>query len=351
VGGFVGAGTRSKELKYGGNVVWQPGDTDKIIFRLNYSDDYSLISHDQFYRFIKNNPNNKGNGNFIAAITTREKNPYLKEEQSLDFRFEYNVNDDYQLEFSPYFLYSKATPEVRFFVDGFEYDSYKNYGVLMNLRIVSGQHYDKFYFDRIYYVDPIPVINLSIDIGQTLLPGESLGHSGFYSKIHGAVKGRINMGQVFMHYMLNGGFLIGEAPFERLDQPVGSMSLGYAKYRFNLLHHASFAHNLYANTHFHFNGGGILLNRVPLINRLKLREIVSFKGHYGTLTDAYKGVFDLPDYYNRSDSKVPYAEVGIGLTNIFKILRIEYVRLLGNYYLNEAFVDKEGIRIRAEMSF
>ena len=351
VGGFVGAGTRSKKLKYGGNIIWQPGETDKFIFRINYSNDYSLISHDKFYRFIKNNPNNKGNGNFIAALTTRKKNPYLKDERSLDLRFEYNVNDDYQLEFSPYYLESKATPEVRFFSGNIEYDSYKNYGLLVNLRIVSGQHYDKFYFDRIYYLDPIPVINLSLDIGQTLLPGGSMRHSGLYAHLHGSVKGRINMGQVFMHYMLNAGFLQGKAPYDLLDQPVGSMSLGYAKYRYNLLHHASFAHNLYTNTHFHFNGGGIILNRVPLIRQLKLREIVSFKGHYGTLTDAYKGVFDLPDYYNSTDSKVPYAEIGVGVTNIFKVLRVEYVRLLGNHYLNEGFTDKDGIRIRAEMSF
>ncbi|MGQ1891822.1 DUF5686 family protein [Thermophagus sp. OGC60D27] len=351
IGGFAGMGTRSRELKYGGNVIWQPGETDKYIFRVNYSNDYSLISHDKFYRFIKNNPNNKGNGNFIAAITTREKNPYLKEEQSIDFRVEFNANDDFQLEFSPYYLYSQSTPEVRFYRGGDEYQSYENYGVLLNLRIVSGQHFDKFYFDRIYYVDPIPVINLSWDVGQIRLPGREGHKMGLYSHINGAVKGRINMGQIFMHYMVNAGFLFGDAPYDLLDQPVGSMSLGYAKYRFNLLHHASFAHNLYTNTHFHFNGGGVLLNRVPLIKRLKLREIVSFKGHYGTMTEDYKGVFDLPNYYNTSDSEVPYAEIGVGLTNIFKILRIEYVRLLGNYYLNEGFTDKDGIRIRAEMSF
>jgi hypothetical protein len=350
IGGFLGGGTRSREIKYGGNMVYQPLETDKFIFRINYSDDYSLITHDKFYRFIKNNPNNKGNGNFIAAITTREKNPYLKEEKRFDIRFEYNVNDDYQLEFSPYYLYNKATPDVRFYRGDADYSTYENYGLLMNLRIVSGQHYDKFYFDRIYYLDPIPVINLSCDIGQTLLPGEKMSESGLYWHLHGSVKGRLNMGQVFMEYMLNAGYLSGEAPYDLLDQPVGSMSLGYAKYRFNLLHHAAFAHNLYTNTHFHFNGGGILLNRLPLIKKLKLREVLSFKGHYGTLTDSYKGVFDLPDQYSVEDV-VPYAEIGVGLTNILKFLRVEYVHLLGNHYLDGPFTDKHGIRIRAEVSF
>jgi hypothetical protein len=350
VGGFLGMGTKSKELKYGGNIIVQPLESDKFIFRLNYSDDYSLVSHDKFHRFVKNNINQKGNGNLIAALTSTEKDPYLKEEKSLDLRFEYNVNNNYQLEFAPYYHHSSQTPEVTFSRDFTAFETYENYGLLMNLRIVSGQHYDKFYFDRIYYLDPIPVINLSWDIGQTLLPGEKMKDSGWYSHLHGSIKGRLNMGQVFMEYMLNTGWLYGDAPYDLLDQPAGSMSLGFAKYQFNLLHHAAFAHNLYTNTHLHFNGGGILLNRVPLIRNLKLREVVSFKGHYGTLTDDYNGVFDLPAYYSTDDT-VPYAELGLGITNIFKFLRVEYVRLIGNHYLHSAFTDKHGIRIRAEMSF
>lgn len=78
--------------------------------------------------------------------------------------------------------------------------------------------------------------------------------------------------------------------------------------------------------------------------------MVSLKSHYGKLTNAYKPVFDLPDYYSAEMNK-PYAEIGIGLTNIFKVLRIEYVRQLGGLYAHSGFVDKNGNFFRAEMSF
>jgi hypothetical protein len=324
VGGFLGYGTKSNEFKYGANMIWQPQPTDKFILRFNYSDDYTLVSQDKYLRFIKNNPNNRGTGNFIAIFTSRERNPYLKEEKSFEFRAEYNSPNGTHLEMSPYLLSSTATPFVRFVRNNTDYEHYRNYGVMMNLRFTFGQHYDKYYFDRVYYVNPIPVVNLNVDVGQTLLPGGSMKNSGLYTQFHGSIQGRINMGQIFMNYIFNAGYLIGEAPYDLLDQPVGSMSLGYAKDRYNLLHFASFAHNLYANTHVHFNGGGVILNRIPLIKKMKLREIVSLKCHYGTLNDAYKGVFDLPDYYT-NDFKEPYTEVGIGLTNIFKVLRVEYV--------------------------
>lgn len=350
VGGFLGYGTKSNELKYGLNTVYQPGPTDKFIFRFNYSDDYLLVSQDKYLRFIKNNPNNRGTGNFIAVFTSRERNPYLKEEKNYEFRAEYNSSNGTHVELAPYVLSSTATPSVRFVRNGTDYENYKNYGAMINLRFTFGQHYDQYFFDRVYYVNPVPVVNLSLDIGQTSLPGNALSEPGMYAQIHGSVQGRINMGQIFMNYILNAGYLAGKAPYDLLDQPVGSMSLGYAKDRYNLLHFASFAHNLYTNTHLHFNGGGVLLNRIPGIRTLKLREIVSVKCHYGGLTDSYKGVFDLPGYYTNA-FKSPYTEVGFGLTNIFKVLRVEYVHQFNPDYRNRNFTDNSGFRFRAEMSF
>jgi len=349
VGGFLGYGTANKEFKYGANFDFQPGETDKFLFRFKYFNDYNLISQDRFLRFVKHNPNNKGNSNFIAVFTTKEKNPYLKEEKYLEGRIEYNAPSDIHLEASPYVNWNYATPYVSFTKDRVPYDKYTNYGVLVDARFAFGQHYDRYFFDRIYYVDPIPVIDVGADIGRLSVPGME-DDLGFYARFHSSIQGRILLGQMFVNYMLNGGYLFGDAPFDQLDLPVGSMSLGYAKFRFNLLHHASFAHNVYTNLHAHLNGGGVLLNRVPLVRKLKLREVVSLKVHYGKLTDSYKGVFDLPEYYDNSKN-APYAEIGFGVTNIFKVLRVEYVRQLGGTYRNSDFTYKNGIFFRTEMSF
>ncbi len=349
-GGFLGYGTKNNGFKYGINFAWQPLTTDKFIFRGSYSNDYNLVSQDKYLRFIKKNPNTRGNGNFIAALTSREQNPYLKEEKAINVIMEYNAREDICIEVSPYYLSSKSTPEVQFVRDNLVYDRYENYGVLLNMRLAFGQYYDKYYFSRVYYIDETPVVNLSLDIGHTNLSGSKAKSFGIYSQFHGSISGKVNMGLTFMRYMLNGGYLFGDAPYDLLDQPVGTMSLGYAKYRYNLLHHASFAHNLYTNLHMDYNGGGIILNRIPFIKTLKLREMASLKLHYGELTKSYKPVFDLPGFYITKMSK-PYAEIGIGLTNIFKVLRVEYVHVLGNTYANENYTDKNGIFFRAEMSF
>ncbi|PTN09493.1 DUF5686 and carboxypeptidase-like regulatory domain-containing protein [Mangrovibacterium marinum] len=349
IGGFIGYGTKNKEFKFGANFDMQPGKTDKFLFRFRYYNDYNLISQDRFLRFIKHNPNNKGNSNFIAVFTTKEKNPYLKEEKYLEARIEYNSPNDFHLEASPYVNWNYSTSYVSFTKDGVPYEKFTNYGVLVDARFAFGQHYDKYFFDRIYYVDPIPVIDVGVDFGRLSVPGMD-GDQGFYARFHSSIQGRILLGQMFVNYMLNGGYLFGDAPFDQLDLPVGSMSLGYAKFRFNLLHHASFAHNAYVNLHSHLNGGGVLLNKIPLIRKLKLREVVSLKAHYGDLTKSYHGVFDLPDFF-RNEKNTPYAEIGFGVTNLFKVLRVEYVRQLGSTYRNSDFTYKNGIFFRTEMSF
>lgn len=350
IGGFLGYGMRNKEIKYGANVIYQPGETDRILLRAQYFNDYNLVSRDKFFRFVKNNPNNKGNSNFIATFTTREKNPYIREEEGVELRFEYNTSKDVHFEVNPYFSTVTGNDSVQFTRNGSLYETYQNYGALFDMQIAFGQPYDKFFFDRIYYINPIPVINLGVDVGKVSLPGSANQNFGMYSHFHGSIFGRLLMGQVFYNYMINAGYVMGDAPYDMLDQPVGSMSLGYAKYRFNLLHHASFAHNAYINLHSHFNGGGIILNRIPLLKRLKLREVLSIKAHYGKLTSGYTGVFDLPGYFDNSKN-APYAEIGVGLTNIFKVLRVEYVRQLGGAYKDAGFVDTSGIYFRTEMSF
>jgi len=350
IGGLLGYGTKSNELKFGVNMAWQPLPTDKLIFRASYSDDYNLVSQDKYLRFIKKNPNTRGNGNFIAALTSREENPFLKEEKSFSFIMEYNSPGDICIEVSPYYLYSKSTPDVRFIRDKVDYNYYSNYGILLNTRLAFGQFYDEYYFARVYYINETPVVNFSLDVGQAKLPGSASDDFGLYAHFHGSVSGKVNLGQVFMRYMVNGGYLFGDAPYDLLDQPAGSMSLGYSKYGYNLLHHVSFAHNLYTNIHLDFNGGGIILNRIPLIKKLKLREMASLKSHYGKLTGSYHPVFGLPGYYT-TEMRKPYAEIGFGLTNIFKVLRVEYVRQVGGDYTNMDFADKNGIFFRAEMSF
>ena len=79
---------------------------------------------------------------------------------------------------------------------------------------------------------------------------------------------------------------------------------------------------------------GWILNRIPLVNRLRLREVVGFNILYGGLTSknnpaAYNGagLFALPAGVGQL-GKEPFMEYSVGVENIFKFIRVDYVRRL-----------------------
>jgi len=68
---------------------------------------------------------------------------------------------------------------------------------------------------------------------------------------------------------------------------------------------------------------GLIMNQIPLIKNLNLREMVSFKMAYGSLSNSHRQQFDYPAYTNTFSK--PYMEVGVGLTNILHIFTLQSV--------------------------
>ena len=101
---------------------------------------------------------------------------------------------------------------------------------------------------------------------------------------------------------------------------------------------------------------GNLLNRLPLIKKLKWREVFCFRGLYGHLTDKNNpmkngdadGLFRFPSYTHLMGN-TPYMEASVGIENIFKFLRIDYVWRLS--YRNLENIQKSGVRMTIELSF
>ena len=140
-----------------------------------------------------------------------------------------------------------------------------------------------------------------------------------------------------------------KAPYTKLFVPMSNQSILMDPKAFSLMQPMEFLMDRYASWHITYYMKGWLFNRIPLIKHLKLREIVSFHGLAGYLGDRNNpyvtdGLYDFPySYYPKgSDTPVkakttfadgkhsymPYMEITAGIENIFKLIRIEYVRRL-----------------------
>jgi hypothetical protein len=65
------------------------------------------------------------------------------------------------------------------------------------------------------------------------------------------------------------------------------------------------------------------MDRIPLIKKLKLRMVYSAKMVVGKYNNKHNAELILPTYSNRLQQ--PYYEVGVGLENIFKFIRVDAV--------------------------
>lgn len=79
-----------------------------------------------------------------------------------------------------------------------------------------------------------------------------------------------------------------------------------------------------------FVANNFLLAKIPLINGLRIRELLSFRAAYGRLSDknnptlSPEGLYRFPSVSHLYDN-TPYIEGTIGVTNILGLLRLEYV--------------------------
>lgn len=132
----------------------------------------------------------------------------------------------------------------------------------------------------------------------------------------------------------------------------GNQSYSLVPNTFALLNYYEFVTDDYStlNIEHHFNGK--ILSYIPLIKKLKLREVAIFRAAYGTLSDASKAI-NLSEIQYSAPSQHIYYEYGFGIENIgfgnLRILRVDF-NWRGNY-LDRPNVSKFGIKAGFQVSF
>ncbi len=132
---------------------------------------------------------------------------------------------------------------------------------------------------------------------------------------------------------LHTGVVWNRAPLPALFTPQSNLTLYLSPNTFTLMRPMEFVADQWAALHATYYLKGWLLNRIPLLNKLKLRAVLSFSGIYGSLSPknnprfGHEGLYSLPEGTTLF-STTPYLEVGIGVENILRCIRVDYVRRL-----------------------
>lgn len=154
---------------------------------------------------------------------------------------------------------------------------------------------------------------------------------------------------------LKGGHVWSRSPYPDLLIPGANLSYIIQSDLFSCMNPMEFVNDSYAQWDLTYWANGAILNNIPLIKRLKLREAVTFKGIWGHLSDKNKPWMN-PELYSFPEvthtqlmTDRPYMEIGAGLDNIFHILRLDYTWRLT--YRDNPGACKSGVRFTFHFSF
>ncbi|MFN8363663.1 MAG: DUF5686 family protein [Cloacibacterium normanense] len=132
----------------------------------------------------------------------------------------------------------------------------------------------------------------------------------------------------------------------------GNQSYGLTPNTFSLLNYYEFVTDEYLSfqAEHHFNGK--LLSYIPLIKKLKLREVAFYRTAIGSLSDASKNINSTNILLSAPHQK-PYYEYGFGIENIgfgnIRMLRIDF-NWRGNYLENPG-AQKFGIKFGLQYNY
>lgn len=149
---------------------------------------------------------------------------------------------------------------------------------------------------------------------------------------------------------LTGEYILGTVPYPLLSVHLGNETPFYTDVLYSLMNFGEFFSDRFVSMQYRQNFEGFLLNRVPLMRKLKWRLTGLTNVIYGDLRDENLTVSDplpFPAGNSNLTFNKPYVELGYGVENIFRFLRVDFVHRLS--YLENDRARKFGVLFTAQL--
>lgn len=213
---------------------------------------------------------------------------------------------------------------------------------------------EKFYQTRdIRY--PITFDALIFSVNHTMAKKGFLGSSFDYQRTEIGIQKRFWFSAFgYVDLITKAGKVWSKVPYPLLFIPNANLSYTVQPESYTNMNAMEFLSDEYASWDLTYYMNGNLLNRLPIIKKLKWREVFAFRGLWGHLTDKNNPALNPDGLYQFPENsfalgKEPYMEASVGIENIFKFLRLDYVWRLN--YKDNPGIQERGIRFRMKMSF
>lgn len=187
---------------------------------------------------------------------------------------------------------------------------------------------------------------------------KDIGGSDFdYEKLRLSIYKRIRFGPLGVgNVNLTGEYVFDALPYPLLTPHLGNETPIFTSVTYNLMDFGEFVSDRYASLQYQHHFEGLLLNRIPLMRKLKWRLVGTANIIYGGLSDMNRKLIPTVDKNNNPLPAVgelkrdlPYMELGYGVENILKFIRVDFIHRI-SYIKNNPDARNFGVFVSAQFS-
>ncbi len=157
----------------------------------------------------------------------------------------------------------------------------------------------------------------------------SRGFAGVFRSSYNYTKLSVSVSDYFkmpplgnISWYVYGGKTFGTLPYTLLDVAPGNELYYYNKFAFNMMNRWEFIHDKFAGINLEHNIGNGIFRWFP---KLRFRQFWTAKALWGSLTPANRSLNFKQGYTFQTLDGKTYLELGTGVDNIFRVLRIDFI--------------------------
>jgi hypothetical protein len=204
-----------------------------------------------------------------------------------------------------------------------KYESLNNLESFIKLRFAFLERFLEGNYYRSSLGSPYPIAELKWNHGFQGIFGSAYQYNKITLNISDYIK-TPPYGNIY--YNVFAGKVFGAPlPFMLMEVHPGNEIFYYNKYAFNMMNRFEYISDRFAGINVEHNFGSGLFRFLPITRKLKFRQFWNAKVLWGNLSDANKSYnFTATSVFKTLNNK-QYVELGTGVDNIFKVLRLDLV--------------------------
>ena len=264
--------------------------------------------------------------NMFSSFLARRQSEKLSLMRSIQAKYEHEFANwlNTTLEWNTQRIWSNRHVAFIRQSDGLLQDSFSMNTLHLGLRFSSpDEKVNRNFFVKTYLFSKYPSLELDVTKGFKGLTEDDFD----FWKTTATLSWNVPSSAVgFGHMYLQGGAIWGSVPYPMLKLYDANQTFFLDRGTYSCMDYYEFVSDRWLAGFYEHNFNGFFLGKIPLVKKLDLREVATIRFAWGSLSDANdrQAPFQLMNVTNLEKlDKVPYLEAGVGISNIFRLLRVD----------------------------